>query len=71
MTCYLRHLQRIFEKAGIEVTSQNKQEIDRIIHSIVGVKYKSCPLAWKEVKKRIVEDEKSFISKLSEEWHKQ
>ena len=28
MTCYFRHLTQVFEKAGIEVTSQNRQEID-------------------------------------------
>lgn len=69
MTCYFRHLQQIFKKAGIEVTSENKQEIDKIIHSIVGVDYKNCPAAWREVKKRIAEDEGAFISKLKEVWN--
>ena len=64
LTCYFRHLKQIFEKAGIEVTVENRKEIDRIIHNIVGVKYKNCPAAWRAVKKRIAEDEKSFISKL-------
>jgi len=40
MTCYFRHLQHVFRKAGIEVTSENKREIDRAIHDIVGVEYK-------------------------------
>jgi len=66
MTCYFRHIQQIFKKAGIEVTSENKREIDRIIHGIVGVEYKNCPSAWREVKKRIAEDEEGFISKLKE-----
>lgn len=70
MTCYLRHLQRIFEKAGIEVTSQNKRDVDRVIHRIVGVKYKNCPVAWREVKKGIAADEESFIFKLKGEWRK-
>jgi hypothetical protein len=35
MTCYFRHLKEIFKKAGIEVTGENKREIDRIIHNIV------------------------------------
>lgn len=47
MTCYFRHLQHIFKKAGIEVTSENRREIDRVIHSIVGVEYKNCPDAWR------------------------
>jgi len=66
MTCYFRHIQHIFKKVGIEVTSENKREIDRVIHNIVGVKYKNCPAAWREVKKRIAEDEESFVSKLKE-----
>lgn len=70
MTCYFRHLQQIFKKAGIEVTNENKREIDRVIHSIVGVDYKNCPAAWKEVKKRMTEDEEGFISKLKEIWNK-
>ena len=70
MTCYFRHLREVFEKAGIEVTNQNKREIDRIIHGIVGVEYKSCPDAWREVKKRIADDEQAFVSSLRGAWNK-
>ena len=70
MTCYFRHLQQIFRRAGIEVTGENKGEVDRIIHSIVGVNYKNCSTAWKEVKKRITEDDAVFISDLREAWNK-
>ena len=70
MTCYFRHLREVFEKAGIEVTNQNKREIDRIIHGIVGVDYKSCPAAWREVKKRIADDEQAFVSSLRGAWNK-
>ena len=66
MTCYFRHIQHVFKKAGIEVTSENKREIDRVIHDVVGVEYKNCPVAWREVKKRIAEDEEGFVSKLRE-----
>jgi hypothetical protein len=68
MTCYFRHIQDIFNKAGIIVTSENKREIDRVIHGIVGVEYKDCSAAWKEVKKRIAEDEEGFVSELREAW---
>jgi len=71
MTCYFRHFQHIFKKAGIELTNENKREIDKIIHNIVGVKYKNCPAAWREIKKRIAQDEEGFVSKLKEEWSKQ
>lgn len=66
MTCYFRHIHQVFEKAGIEVTSENKREIDRIIHNIVGVDYKNCSATWREVKKKIAEDEEAFVSKLQE-----
>ena len=71
VTCYFRHLQDVFRKTGIEVTSENKREIDKVIHSIVGVEYKNCSAAWKEVKKRIAEDEEGFTSRLREAWSKQ
>ena len=66
MTCYFRHLKDVFKKARIEITKDNKREIDRVIHGIVGVEYKNCSAAWKEVKKKIIEDEAIFVSKLKE-----
>ena len=66
MTCYFKHLQDIFDKVGIEVTRENKREIDITIHFIVGVEYKNCPSAWREIKKRIAEDEEVFITMLKE-----
>jgi len=70
VTCYFRHLGKIFQKAGIEVTSENRGEIDKIIHEIVAVRYKNCPSTWKEVKKRIAEDEDDFASSLKTAWEK-
>ena len=66
MTCYFRHLEEVFKKAGIEVTSQNSHEIDRIIHDIVGVDYKNCPAAWKQVKNRLAQNETGFVTMLKE-----
>lgn len=68
MTCYFRHLRDIFERAGIEVTKKNRRKIDKVFHDIVGVKYKDCPATWKEVKKRIAEDEVSFVFELRKKW---
>jgi molecular chaperone GrpE (heat shock protein) len=42
MTRYFRHLEAVFERAGINVTNDNKREIDKAIHNIVGVEYKNC-----------------------------
>jgi hypothetical protein len=68
MTCYFRHLNEVFKKAGIEITSQNRQEVDRIIHDIVGVDYKNCPAAWRQVKNRVAEDEAGFVAVLKKAW---
>jgi len=68
VTCYFRHIRYIFQKAGIEVTDDNKRESDSVIHNIVGVEYRNCPIAWKEVKKRIAEDEEGLVSELKREW---
>jgi hypothetical protein len=54
----------VFGKAGVTVTKENKKDVDRVIHSIVGIEYKNCPATWKEVKKRIAEDEESFVNTL-------
>ena len=70
MTCYFRHLREVFVKAGIEVKSENKKEVDRVIHGMLGVEYKNCPAVWREVKKRITEDEEGFVAELKETWSK-
>ena len=64
MTCYFRHISRVFEEIGIEVTKENKREIDKVIHELVGVNYKDCSNAWREVKKKLAEDEEGFINVL-------
>jgi ribosomal protein L17 len=66
MTCYFRHLKDVFSKANIEVTSENKREIDRVIHDLIGVEYKNCPAAWREVKARLAKDEAGFVSALKQ-----
>jgi hypothetical protein len=71
MTCYFRHLKEVFWKAGIGITPQNKQQIDKIIHDIVGVEYKNCPAAWQQVKKRMAEDEAGFVAMLKNAWNNQ
>ncbi len=71
MTCYFRHLKEVFQKANITVTPQNRQQIDKTIHGIVGVEYKNCPATWRQVKQRIVEDETGFVAMLKNTWNNQ
>jgi hypothetical protein len=59
-------MKSLFNKMGLGVTKENKKEIDKAIHDIVGIEYKNCSVTWREVKKRINEDEESFTSKLKE-----
>ena len=66
MTCYFRHLREVFKKTGIAPTNENRRKIDEVIHHAVRVKYKNCPATWKELKKRIAEDEEGFVSELKE-----
>jgi len=57
----------VLAEAGVEVTKENKKEIDRIIHEIVDVDYKNCSPTWKGVKEHIKQDDKAinqFIEQL-------
>lgn len=71
MSCYFRHMQEILEQAGIEVTAENKKDIDRAIHTIVDTEYKNCPEAWKKVKEIIrggdEAKKREFINKIKSE----
>lgn len=67
MSCYFRHLKNILNEAGIEATPDNRKQIDRAIHDIVGVTYKDCPATWKKLKQEIASGEQKgqdFIKKL-------
>jgi len=67
MSCYFRHLKEIFDEAGIEVTSNNRKQVDQAIHEILAVTYKDCPQAWKKFKLQIIGDEqkrREFIQQL-------
>lgn len=61
----------VFVKAGITVTAENRKQLDKVIHDLVHVDYKSCPDAWREVKARLVEDEAGFIEELKQAWANQ
>lgn len=64
-------MDEIFSELNIAITKENKKDIDRAVHKIVGVEYKNCPAAWKRVKK-IIEgsdenEKKKFISYIEKE----
>ena len=54
----------IFAELGVEVTPENKRDIDKQIHKLLGVEYKNCSATWKEFKKRREADESAFMKAL-------
>jgi len=64
LTCYLRHIRQLLEENGIRVTPENKGDIDRRIHELMGVGYKDCPAVWRELKRRLAQDDPAFIASL-------
>jgi len=67
MSCYFRHIKDLFEEAGLEITPENKKDIDRAIHRMVRVDYKDCPGTWKRLKAEFLADEKGrrrFVGRL-------
>jgi hypothetical protein len=71
LTCYFRHMSAVFEKAGIEVTPENKKQLDQIIHNLAKTNYKNCPSTWREIKKLITSNEGDFAEKLKTAWANQ
>ena len=71
MSCYFRHMDEVFKELNLEITKENKKEIDKALHKIVGVEYKNCPDAWKRVKEIIrgndENEKKDFILKIKKE----
>ena len=51
----------IFDQIGVEVTSENKKEIDSKIHEMMGVQYKNCPDTWRAIKSRMADNEEKFL----------
>jgi hypothetical protein len=67
VSCYFRHIKDLFQEAGLEITPDNKKDVDRAIHKMVGVDYKNCPATWKRVKAEVLSDDKArkkFVQKL-------
>jgi len=74
MSCYFRHMDEIFKELNIEVTKENKKDIDIALHKITRVEYKNCPDAWKRVKEIVrgsdENEKKKLISSIEKELKK-
>ncbi|MGD9402325.1 MAG: hypothetical protein PVF95_08680 [bacterium] len=67
MSCYFRHMKDVFAEAGVEITKENKKDIDRAIHRIAGIEYKDCSTTWRTLKDKFLGDDKKravFVKKL-------
>ena len=67
MSCYFRHIKDVLADAGIEVTPNNKKQVDRVIHDIVGIEYKDCSSTWAALKQQVLDNEGAkqvFIDRL-------
>lgn len=58
----------VFADAGISVSSENRKELDRVIHQLVGVEYKDCLKTWRQVKQRLADDPEGFVAELKKAW---
>jgi hypothetical protein len=47
----------VLKDVDIEVTKENKKDIDKALHSLVNVEYKNCSSTWKELKKMLQSEE--------------
>jgi hypothetical protein len=66
MTCYFRHMERVFKKAGLQIDVDNRKRVDLILHEMAGVNYKDCVRTWKAIKE-LLKDEEAFVQRLREE----
>ena len=65
MSCYFRHLKEVFAEAGIQVTPENREQIDKAIKRMTDTD--DCPETWAKVKAEIRGDAKTrqeFVEKL-------
>jgi hypothetical protein len=60
-------MKEIFNELGVEVTKENKKEIDRKIHEFLGIEYKNCSTTWKHLKERLAENRDGFLAELKVE----
>jgi len=63
MSCYFRHMADVLAEAGIDLEEvkadkTKKKDLDEKIHKLVGVEYKDCSPAWKELKEMLADDKK-------------
>ena len=70
MSCYLRHLGKVLDKAGVTPsTKEERKMVDLTIRDVMGMSGSKCNEAWKELKPKLKEPggEEHLIKELQEE----
>ncbi|MFW9843516.1 MAG: hypothetical protein ACFFEV_02955 [Candidatus Thorarchaeota archaeon] len=50
-------MQQLFSELGIEVTKENRDKVDEVIHDMLSVDYPNGAAAWKMVRKKLDGDD--------------
>jgi len=73
MSCYLRHMKKVLNEAGIDPKDKNeRKEVDLAIRSVIGkTSDDRCNIVWREVKEWIndEEKEKKLVEELKENYN--
>lgn len=66
MTCYFKNsrMKELFIEIDIEVTKDNRDKVNEVIHEMLSVDYSNCAAAWKMVRKKLEMDGPGFKERL-------
>lgn len=58
MTSYFKNsrMKELFDEIGIEITKDNRDKVDEVIHDMLSVDYPNSAAAWKMVRKKLSSD---------------
>lgn len=68
MSCYIRHLSKVFETLGVEDNKDNRKMMDKFIRKVLKTD-KPCPEVWKQLKTILADEKKKkeLVGKLKKE----
>lgn len=62
MSCYLRHMDWLFEALGLEYIAENRARIDAALRAIFGLPVEAgCPVLWATIKS-LSDDEREALA---------
>lgn len=61
MTCYLRHMNWLFEALDLEYVAENRARVDAALRAIFGLPVEAgCPVLWATIKE-LTDDERNAL----------